>query len=433
MWIGAGIEADVERFGHKAWYLHRLARSGFPTPPAFCVQADAYTSAVRAARIDRRLDDIWQDAARAQPDEIGMLSRTARDLVSQIEFGRHATEVLERELARLRARDPDHPSGEHASVAVRSSSTPGAVTGPECAGVHLSALDVVGVERVVGRILACWASLFSEPALALRAHGLGADHPSMAVIVQTMVRATKSGLVTPISGTSDAIVDATFGLGEPVIAGAVEPDRYLVDRADQTLRSITIGRKDVVLLPAGEGGGGHRFADPDRRNVRVLSDDEVRGLSAMTRAIDLRFGGTHEVEWAIDAHGAHVLQARPITPGHHVDSPVIRDNVSGIGIGHGWATGRVRVVERLEELEHLCEGEVLVAAETTPEWSPHLQRSAAIIVERGDTTCHAARVAQESGVPAVVGAQGAVTYLETGMCVTVDASRGWVVPAVTCR
>ncbi len=431
LWIGQpDDEVDIARIGAKAWYLHRLELAGFPTAPACCVEAAAYEDAVSAARVDHRLQTIWDTAAHAGLEEIGALSRKARHLISEIEFSRWVTEDLDAHLSELHARRPSIAAVDRPGVAVRSSATGGAVTGPECAGVHASYLDVVGVDQVIGRIHGCWASLFSEPALTLRARGLGSGVPSMAVIVQTMVHAAKSGVITPTGSTSEMLVEATYGLGEPIITGAVEPDRYVVDRLDHTVRSMTIGRKQIVV-PDTIDVGGDRSPAPDRRTMRVLSDGELRELSDRSRAVDVCFGEPHEVEWVIDDHRLSVIQSRPMTPGHHIDSPSGAENVNGIGIGLGWATGRVRIVDRFEELTELQPNEILVTAETTPEWAPNLGRSAAVITDEGDATCHAARVARELDIPAIVGTGDATTRLETGMYVTVDAGRGWVIPSVT--
>jgi pyruvate,water dikinase len=252
----------------------------------------------------------------------------------------------------------------------------------------------------------------------------------MAVIVQTMIDADKSGIITPTRSPNEMLVEATFGLGEPVVSGAVEPDRYVIDRQTYELSSVTIGRKEIVLRGRSDAVV-HEFADSDHLRARVLDDTELGELSILSRSIDQHFGAPHEIEWSIDRFGVHPLQARPITFAHDIDAPSIEKNVTGVGIGHGWATGRVRVVDRYEDLGELSDGEILVTTETTPEWSPHIRRAAAVITNEGDASCHAARVAAEAGLPAIVGTRDATTALETGRSVTVDASRGRVFSSVT--
>lgn len=428
--IGDAEATDVARIGVKGWYLERLEAGGFHTPPGFIVEAAAYLNAIRLGRIDHRLTQIWESARHASPRDVPMLSRKARHLISSIEFSSDFRGAVQAHLGNLESRRSPTWAHDELRVAVRSSATPGAVSGPECAGVHSTYLAITGVDRVIARIQSCWASLFGERALMMRAHGLGTGEPAMAVIVQTMIDADKSGIITPTGMPHEMLVEATFGLGEPIISGAVEPDRYVVDRETHATPSVTIGRKQIVLRGRADADG-HEFAAPDRLQARVIDDAELSVLSALSTEVDEHLGGPHEVEWSIDRSGVHPLQARPITAAHHIDTPLIDDCVSGVGIGSGWATGRVRIVDRYEDLGELRNGEVLVAAETTPEWLPQIQRSAAVITDDGDASCHAARVAAEEGLPAIVGTEDATTVLETGMYVTVDASRGWVFPSVT--
>lgn len=428
--IGDAGDADAERIGVKAWYLEQLESGGFHTPPAFVVEADAYLDAIRLGRIDHRLTQIWAAARHASPSEIPTLSRKARHLISSIEFGTGFRDAVQAHLDELESRRSPTWAADELRVAVRSSATPGAVSGPECAGVHSTYLGVTGVDRVIARIHSCWASLFGERALMMRAHGLGAGEPAMAVIVQTMIDADKSGIITPTGSPNEMLVEATFGLGEPIVSGAVEPDRYVVDRVSHEPLSVTIGRKQIVLRGRPDADG-HQFAAPDRLRARVVDDAELGALSTLSTSIDAHLGEPHEVEWSIDRLGVHPLQARPVTPAHHIDTPLIDACVNGAGVGLGWATGRVRIIDRYEDVGELRNGEILVTSETTPEWLPHIQRAAAVITDDGDLTCHAARVAAEEGLPAIVGTTDATTALETGMYVTVDASRGWVFPTVS--
>lgn len=430
MMIGDAGDATRDEIGVKGWYLERLERGGFATPPAFVVEADAYVDSIRLGMIDERLARLWEDARHASPTEVPMLSRQARRLISSVEFSAGFRDAVQEHLELLESRRSPVSADDEFQVAVRSSATPGAVSGPECAGVHSTYLGVTGVDRVLARIHSCWASLFGERALVMRSQGLGSGEPSMAVIVQTLVTAEKSGIIFPTGPNTEILIEATFGLGEPIITGAVEPDRYLVDRDNYELLEMTIGRKQIVLR-SGPGFDGHEFVAPEQQQARVIDDAELAHLSRLSTSIDRYFGDSHEVEWSIDRFGIQVLQARPITPVHHLDAAAVGQGVNGIGIGLGWATGRVRIIDRYEDLADLRDGEILVAAETLPEWLPHIRRAGAVITDRGGSGCHAARVAAEEGLPAIVGTHDATTTLAPGAFVTVDASRGWVVPRLS--
>jgi pyruvate,water dikinase len=417
---GAG---SVDEIGLKGWYLSRLRGLGYDTPNGFVVVAAAYEAATRDSHVDQRLHSIWAAARNASGDDIAMLARKARHLIAQIRFDGALTQAIGAALVSLAA-ITDEASDQPVPVAVRSSTAPGAVSGPECAGVHASFTDVVDLAHVISRIHSCWASLFGERALAMRARGLGAEQPTMAVVVQLMVHAEKSGLAIPLDTSSDLLVESTFGLGEPIISGAVEPDRYVIDRTTSVPTSVRIGHKRIVL----RGGAGHAFMPPERQTARVLDDRDIARISRLSASVDNHFGAPHEIEWALLEDTLHVLQVRPLTPGHAAATPTIDRTISGIGVGLGFATGRVRIALGPGELEGATSGDILVTTETTPEWTPHLERVGAVITDLGDDSCHAARVARELGIPAIVGTGTATTMLEDGLMVTVDATRGWVLP-----
>lgn len=416
-------EENVDEIGLKGWYLSRLRALGYDTPNGFVVVAAAYEAATRETHVDHRLHAIWAAARNASGDDIAMLARKARHLIAQIQFDgalTHAVGTALDSLATTTDNTPDQP----VLVAVRSSTAPGAVSGPECAGVHASFTDVVDLAHVVSRIHSCWASLFGERALAMRARGLGAEQPTMAVVVQVMVHAEKSGLAIPLGTSSDLLVESTFGLGEPIISGAVEPDRYVIDRNTSVPTAVRIAHKRIVL----HGGAGHAFMPSERQTARVLDDQDLTRISRLSASVDDHFGAPHEIEWALLDDTLHVLQVRPLTPGHAATTPTIDRTISGVGVGVGFATGRVRIARRPGELRNACSGDILVTSETTPEWTPHLERVGAVITDHGDGSCHAARVARELGIPAVVGTGTATTMLEDDMMVTVDPTRGWVLP-----
>jgi pyruvate,water dikinase len=415
--IDNAADASVDLVGTKGWNLAQLRAHGFPTPEAYIVTTTSYDNTLAAGRIEHQLDQIWEAARYAEPARIHVLARKARHLISELRIRpADAAEIVRRT-------DTFRPGAEYA---VRSSVPPTAVSGPECAGVHSSFTNVVGPDQVVSRIHGCWASLFGERALAMRRRGLGDARPTMAVVVQPMVAAAKSGIAVPFDNDSDILIEATFGLGEPLVSGTVEPDRYVVDALSSITRSATIGRKQIIL-PA-DAHGGHAFAPADRQLQRVLDDAEALAVAQMCSRVSASFGGAHEIEWAVDGSGLVVLQARPADPSRDITEPTLDRMLSGRGIGLGTASGPVRIVRDTNDLAAVRPGDVIVSARTIPEWKPHLERAAAIVTDDGDEHSHAARVARECGIPAVVSTSTATTDLDDGTMITVDALRGWILP-----
>jgi pyruvate, water dikinase len=409
-----------ELIGVKGWYLARLRANCFQTPPGFIVPTSVYEQSIDANRVAPRLGRIWSTARHADRSEIQALSRTARHLIAEARIDADTVSQIDDFVQQL---------GEDAAVAVRSSAAPTAVSGPECAGVHATYTGVVGTASVIGRIHSCWASLFGERALTMRSTGLGDDHPSMAVVVQQLVPAAKSGIVVPIGPAGEVLIEATFGLGEPIVSGSVEPDRYVADRAEPANYSVTIGRKQIIL--PGDRGQGHTFATPELALQRVLDDDEVRQIARLSARVDRHFGDHHEVEWALVGTTLSVLQIRPVTFAHDVPEASLDRMVCGLGIGLGTSTGRVRIVHHDDDLKRIGDGDVFVATSTQPHWRPVMSQAGAIVTDDGDEHCHAARVARELGIPAVVGTTTATAILAEGALVTVDGARGWILPSQT--
>ena len=407
-----------ELVGAKGWHLAQLRAHGLPTPDAFVVTTTSFHDAISTGRIGRQLDEIWETARRARPEHIQVLARTARHLFSELRVDRaFADEVARRAEA----------FGSNVDLAVRSSVPPTAVSGPECAGVYTSFTNVAGSDSVVRRILSCWASLFGERALAMRGRGLGTASPSMAVVVQPMVDAEKSGIAVPFRRATDVLIEATFGLGEPIVSGAVEPDRYVFDTLANATRSVTIGRKQIILPT--DTGGGHEFVPVEQQLQRVLDDQDVSTVAQMCSRIAAEFGEPHEIEWALDRSGLVVLQTRPAHPIGNITHPSDDRVISGLGVGLGTSSGPVRIVRRTEDLDAVRSGDVIVTTRTVPQWRPYLVRAAAIVADTGDEHSHAARIAREYGIPAVVATNTATTDLDDGSMVTVDAQHGWVLPA----
>ena len=411
-------EAGADAVGVKGWSLAQLRAHDLPTPAGFVLSTDLYRRSVADGGIAQRLRTIWESARTASPLQLQQLARTSRHLISALRIDAATVRDI---VARIDA------YGDRAEFAVRASAVADGVTGPACAGVHATFSNVIGAEAVISRMQGCWASLYGERALAMRARGLGSVEPSMAVVIQPMLRAEKSGIAVPMPSSSDVLVEATFGLGEPLVSGAVEPDRYVVDSSTGTIRSISVGRKQIVL--PGDTQGRHAFAPLERQRQRALNDAEVAEIGGLCARVSASFGSDHEIEWLIDSSGSAVLQARAIDLGHQLAEVSLSGVIAGIGIGPGSATGHVRLVDSTADLASVSTGDVLVARATVPEWRPHLLRVAAIVTESGDEHSHAAHVATEFGIPAVVGATSATSALGEGTMVTVDAVHGRIFPS----
>ena len=454
LWLDDIGSEDLETVGGKAASLGELHGADLPVPPAFVVTAGTYRRFIEESGIETELFEAI-DVDAEDSHALAEAAERAQELVCETPL----PESLREEILGAYS-----DFGGEMSVAVRSSATAEDLPGASFAGQQETYLNVTR-DRLLGAVRDCWASLFTQRALYYRQHQ-GFDHTAVdiAVVVQRMVDAEKSGVMFtshPSTGEPVVTIEAAWGLGEAVVSGAVTPDNYVIERETGDLREETVADKKVMHVRDPETGQTVERPVPDeRRAERVLDAEDLAELVALGEAIEAYYDRPQDVEWAID-DGIYLLQSRPITtidgsgdtpaPG---DSPAAETDIadglsaasaatsdgttgrtdgaggrtdlllSGIGASPGEASGGVSIVEELDELDKVGEGDIIVAEMTTPDMVPAMQRAAGIVTDEGGMTSHAAIVSRELGVPAVVGVETATTRLRDGQVVTVDGDKG---------
>ncbi|GGI92162.1 phosphoenolpyruvate synthase [Saccharopolyspora subtropica] len=418
--------ADVPTAGGKGANLGELTRAGLPVPPGFVLTANAYRTCMADGGAWVELDRELAEAARVvdAPDRLAEVCARLRERVHRAGMRPAVRAELLAAYAQLDG---------NRRVAVRSSAT--AEDAPELsfAGVNESFTNVTGADDLVARVIDCWASLFGPRAIVYRAAQGVREAPVMAVIVQQMVDADRSGVAfttNPVTGARDEIlVEASYGLGESVVSGAVEPDTYTIRKTNAQVIHVDVGRKTHKIIPDTGGTQTRVAVGPDEVAHRVLSDNELADLTKLLVQVEQHYGSPQDVEWAIENDAWWLVQSRPVTAlGHRARTNAVL--VSGFGASFGTASGAVRVMRSPTEAGALQQGEVLVAPMTAPDWLPAIRKATALVTDSGGMTCHAAIVARELGLPCVVGAHTATTTLRTGMQVTVDGSKGTVVEGI---
>jgi pyruvate, water dikinase len=446
--------ADVAEVGGKTASLGELYSAlggdGIRVPEGFAITAAAYRDALTAA-------NAWNDLRRLMDFDhrnVALLAErgaAARRVVYQ---ATNNTGLREQIAAAYRALE--RTCGSDVAVAVRSSATAEDLPNASFAGQHDSFLNVRGEDDLFEACRGCFASIFTARAIVYRIDN-GFDHfkVALSVAVMKMIRAdlAASGVVFTLdteSGFRDVVfVTASYGLGENVVQGKVDPDEFYVHKPTfaqgyRAVLSRALGRKQTRLVY----GRGRR--DRATRNIPVsrsererfcISDAEVLELAGHAIRIEAHYSekAGHpmpmDIEWAKDGEDGrlYIVQARPETVASQRDpgafetyamkasGPVL---VTGRAVGEKIASGSARVIGRPGDLASFHTGEVLVAKATSPDWEPVMKRAAAIVTAQGGRTCHAAIVARELGVPAVVGAADALTKLATGVPVTVSCADG---------
>ena len=449
-----GIE-DVPLVGGKNASLGEMTRElgnlGVSVPEGFAVTADAYRHFLDASGLAERIRDIMSGLDK---DDVGDLTRRSREVRNLI-LSKPFPEDLERDVVNGYEELSSRYGVGHTDVAVRSSATAEDLPTASFAGQQESFLNVHGDAQLLESVKKCFASLFTPRAISYR-EDMGFDHFAVAlsVGVQKMVRSdlSSSGVIFTLdteSGFRDVVfVTSTWGLGENIVQGRVMPDGFYVHKPTlkegyRPLIRRQLGTKEFKLI---YDATGHRLVEnvpttPEERAVLSVSDEDVLQLAKWAVVIEDHYSekrGTKtfmDVEWARDGITGElfILQARPETVHGQRETPTVRLYglkergdvlVDGLAVGKAVAAGPARVLKDTSEIETFRAGEVLVTEITDPDWEPIMKISAAIVTERGGRTSHAAIVARELGIPAIVGADSATRTIQTGRPVTVSCCEG---------
>jgi len=445
---------DVEVVGGKnaslGEMISQLAHAGVRVPGGFATTAHAFRTFLREGGLEQRINDTL---ARLDVDDVRALAETGA-MVRRWVVEAPLPAALEAEVRahyeRLVAESPE------ASFAVRSSATAEDLPDASFAGQQETFLNVRGIDEVLLHMKEVFASLYNDRAISYRVHKGFAHHEvALSAGVQRMVRSDvgAAGVLFTIdteSGFPDVVfITASYGLGELVVQGSVNPDEFFVHKP-----TLAAGRFPVIRRVLGsklqrmefateaDRAAGSRLVKtldtpPEQRNRYAITDADVIELARYAVIIEKHYGRPMDVEWGKDGLDGklYILQARPETvksqagaveqrfklKGDHRKTPVLAE---GRAIGQKVGTGPVRLVRSTAEMERVQPGDILVTDMTDPNWEPVMKRAAAIVTNRGGRTCHAAIIARELGIPAVVGCGDATEKLAEGALVTVSCAEG---------
>ena len=443
--------SDVEAVGGKNASLGEMISQlpqGVKVPGGFATTAHAYREFLRYGGLDQK---ISAELAHWDGEDVRALAQIGariRALVEVQPLPPAFEQAVRAAFATLSGGDTQ------ASFAVRSSATAEDLPDASFAGQQETFLNVSGIEAVLHKMREVFASLYNDRAISYRVHkGFAHDVVALSAGVQRMVRSDKgaAGVMFTLdteSGFDDVVfITSSYGLGEMVVQGAVNPDEFYVHKP--TLRAgfpaiirRNLGSKllQMEFADASEKAASGKLVTTsdvpaEMRNRYSLSDADVLQLARYALVIEAHYGRPMDIEWGKDGvdGGLYILQARPETVKSQAgNAPELRYALKGRGaikaqgraIGQKIGTGSVRVVHSLEDMDQVQAGDVLVTDMTDPNWEPVMKRAAAIVTNRGGRTCHAAIIARELGIPAVVGCGDATEHLRTGMLVTVSCAEG---------
>ncbi|MCY9836214.1 phosphoenolpyruvate synthase [Aeromonas media] len=439
---------DVERVGGKnaslGEMISNLSGAGVSVPGGFATTAFAFNEFLELSGLNGKIHDLLDSL---DVDDIAALNKAGqqiRDWVVDAPFQPALEQAVRAAYDKLSA-------GLEASFAVRSSATAEDMPDASFAGQQETFLNVRGIDAVMTAIKHVFASLFNDRAISYRVHQ-GYDHKGVALSagVQRMVRSdlAASGVMFTLdteSGFNDVVfITGAQGLGEMVVQGAVNPDEFYVHKP--TLKAgrpavvrKTLGSKLIKMTYSEDAGHGRQVKIVDtveaERNRFCITDEEVMALAKQALIIEQHYGRPMDIEWAKDGQDGqlYIVQARPETVRSRQEANTLerfalkqsgKVLIEGRAIGHKIGSGPARVISSISQMDEVQPGDVLVTDMTDPDWEPIMKRASAIVTNRGGRTCHAAIIARELGIPAVVGCGDATDRIEAGQLITVSCAEG---------
>jgi pyruvate,water dikinase len=440
---------DIEIVGGKnaslGEMISHLSELGVSVPGGFATTADAFNKFL----IDTGLiDKINSELKDLDVNDVNKLTATGKKIRGWI-IDQELPSDLEQE---VRQAFIEMSAGEDIAVAVRSSATAEDLPDASFAGQQETFLNIRGIDNVLIAIKEVFASLYNDRAIAYRVHK-GFEHAGVALSagIQRMVRSETgaAGVMFTLdteSGFDEVVfITASYGLGEMVVQGAVNPDefylsKHLLNEGRPSIIRRNLGSKHKKMVYGDEGSTtkSTKIVDVDKqeRMQFALTTEELVELSKQALVIEKHYGQAMDIEWAKDGDNGkiYIVQARPETVKSRQDSNIMERYVINTGdakvlcegrsIGQRIGAGKVRIIDDLNEMDKVQDGDILVSDMTDPDWEPVMKRASAIITNRGGRTCHAAIIARELGVPAIVGCGNATELLVDGQDVTVSCAEG---------
>ena len=423
---------DGDIVGGKNANLGELLNAGLPVPGGFAITTTAYKELVIETESKNQIHDLLNNLDMDDFDSINSCSAQIRELIEKIPLPESIISEIQSSYRSL---------GDDAEVAVRSSATAEDLPSASFAGQMDSFLYIKGIENVLKSVKKCISSVFSSRAISYR-HEKNFDHFIVlaSVTIQKMLDPESAGVMftlNPVTGaTNEIYIEGSWGVGETIVQGKVDPDSFIVQKPELNISSRNINTKKLMTI-RGETQGKFSIADRasateidvplDIQNKPSIDDNTVKLLSDYAVKIEKHYSKPMDIEWVLEknSHQIFIVQARPET----VHSKPQNNNeiiLKGIGASSGVSFGPVNVILDIKNTTSFINKQVLVTQMTTPDWTPIMKRASAIITQSGGATAHAAIVSRELGIPCIVGAKDATNILKTGQEVTVDGSTGCI-------
>src|SRR3989454_833911 len=438
LWLEDVRKDDIPLVGGKCANLGELVAKGTRVPPGFAVTAGAFSRFLAETRIGEIIHKtLGNSNGSRDPKQYEEASQEVRKIVESVQM---PTDI-EYEIRRAYQELCQKTGSKSIKVAVRSSATTEDLPDASFAGQQDTFLNVTGEDQLVHYVQMCWSSLYTPRAIFYREEkGFPHEKVLISVGVQKMVDSKSSGVIftiDPVNGDpSKIVIEATWGLGEALVGGHVRPDRYIVDKGTMQIVHRDIVRKTIEQVPNYETGLTMKHDVPrERQSIPCLNDEMVMELAQVAQEIEDHYQKPQDIEFALEEQKdgreqVYVVQARPETFWSRMKAPSQATRqlagktvaTQGLPASPGLHAGKAKIVLSLQEAGRLMrDKDILVTRMTNPDWVPYMKIAGAIVTDDGGTTCHAAIVSREMGVPCIVGTHPRLLIEEGGGEKMVDA------------
>lgn len=424
-WFDEIDKEDVGLVGGKGANLGEMTGAGFPVPYGFVLTSKAYFDFIQEADLRHKIGAMLAFVNFDNQSELEGASHAIGSLILQSQLPHEIVKSIVVAYDRLEVKA--------GCVAVRSSATAEDLPEASFAGQQETYLNVKGENHLLQKIRECYASLFTARAIYYRHHN-NFDHlkVGLATVVQRMVQSDVSGIafsLDPVTGNKNIVtIEAIYGLGEYIVQGKVTPDHYEVLKKDNSIISKTVKKQTIAYSQS--GGSNRQVSIPDKfQEMQKLNDTQIIELTKIIKKIEDHYFFPQDIEWALEKGKIYIVQARPVTTLNESNksTQVKSENkliLTGDPASPGVGVGKPVVVRKPSEIDKVVKGSIMIAPMTDPDYVPAMKRASAIVTEKGGRTSHAAIVSRELGLPAVVGATGAIKQLQHEKMISVNGSTG---------
>jgi pyruvate, water dikinase len=444
MWLSDLSKKDVKLVGGKGANLGEMYNSKFPVPNAFTVTTNAFFTFLKETKIEVEIREIL---SRIDVDKTEDLTAKAKE-IREIIIKSKMPEKLEKEILEAYDHfniDLDDMKGspealailksgrEPVFVSVRSSATAEDLGDASFAGQQDSFINIKGNPELIDKVKRCFASIFTARSIYYRKKKGFDELVGICAIVQKMINSDKSGVMFsrhPIKNNEEILIESVFGQGEGIVSGKIKPDQHVITR-DLVITEEHVSDKKVAIIRTASGQTKTMQLTPEKSSKRVLKISEINQLAEFAIKLEEHYKVPQDIEFAVENEDIYILQTRPITTLKEIREKDRKDLdgqilTQGMAASPGVASGVVKIINSMDDLGKIKDGDVLVTTMTNPDMVVTMQKASAIVTSEGGVTAHAAIVSREMGIPAIVGAQNALDVLQEGQEITVDGFNGKV-------